>query len=198
MSVVILLIVFLIIVIFGVVLYFIYYNKKEKRPEISGQTKVPKECSRKFDINDYVFDTTPIKGSVIKENFELSPTTIIDKVLLEKDELYKRGILKDEISNTIYPSINNGRDCLEYPKDIYILAEKRGYCDGYTDYSTNISDDCYRELWKNAKCGGDPFNIPGKREWNSYQTLEGLKEDTQTWYYYANILNSSYHKQYCL
>ncbi len=196
MTVIALLILFLIVIIFGVVLYVNYYRKNnETSPQISDQTKVLKECPIKFDINNYVFDTTPIKGAVVKEKFELSPTTIVDKSLLDKESLYKRGILKDEISNTIVPALNNGNVCLEYPEEIYIPA---GYCDGYSEYSTGISDDCYKELWKNAGCGGDPFNIPDKKEWNSYQNLERLRGDVNTWYYYAKVLKNPYHTQYCL
>jgi len=194
MSIIVLLILFLIVIILGVVLYFIYY-KKETSSQVSDQTKVLKECPIKFDINDYVFDTTPVKGTVVKEKFELSLTTIVDKSLLSEESLYKRGILKDEISNTIVPALNNGSVCLEYPKEIYIPA---GYCDGYSDYSTGVSDDCYKELWKKAGCGGDPFNIPGKRDWNSQQTFQTLKGDASTWYYYGNIIKSPYHSQYCL
>ena len=187
--------IFLIIIIFGLVLYFIYYNKKEKRPEISGQTKVPKECSLKFNVSNYDIDNTPIKGSVIKENFELSPTTITDKTLLDEEGIYKRGILKDEISNTIYPSINHGSDCLEYPEEIYIPA---GYCDIYNDNSMNVSQSCYRELWKNAGCRGDPFLIPGKQKWNVSQPYSSLVGDVNAWYYYAKVLKNPYHAQYCL
>jgi hypothetical protein len=114
---------------------------------------------------------------------------------LDKESLYKRGILKYEITNTIYPAINGGNDCLEHPTEVYIPVS---HCYGYEEYSTGISDECYKELWKNVGCRGDPFNIPGKRDFNSSQELETLRGDAQTWHYYAKVLKNPYHAQYCL
>lgn len=70
-------------------------------------------------------------------------------------------------------------------------------CDIYNDSSVGISQDCYRQLWREVGCGGDPFLIPDKANWNSDKNLATLKGDVKTWYEYANNRNSSYHKQFC-
>ena len=200
MSIVILLIIFLIIVIFGVVLYFIYYKKKKEKPlEIQDKTKDVKECSRKFDIKDYVFDSTPKKGKMVKEKFELSPTTIVDKSLLSEESLYKRGILKEEISNTIVPALNDGQNCLEYPKVIYIpVTSPKLACEPYAYGSYEpISKDCYSQLWSNAGCGGDPFAMPGTED-NLVMGFSTLKQDVNDIAYRAKVLEDPYYMEYCL
>jgi hypothetical protein len=70
-------------------------------------------------------------------------------------------------------------------------------CSGYTDDSKGVSKECYNQIWKEAGCGGNPFDIPDKENWNKDKTLAALRNDAKVWYDYANNRGSGYHKGFC-
>ncbi len=61
-----------------------------------------------------------------KEGFTLSTALILDPNVLENDKVYSVGSIKPEAQiTTTTPSINGGRDCLQFPTTVYKLAPVR-------------------------------------------------------------------------
>lgn len=204
-TLIIVLILVFILIILGVIGYFIYKYIKSKEP-----------CPQN-DISNYDIGEIPIKGSDllqriftrvsmvmnrIKERFALSPGTVTNLSSLVSGTRYTRGTLKLGVSNTVTGPKNGGVNCSPFPTTIYtpegsVPIAISDPCSGYSGSSIRVSNDCYRKLWANAGCGGDPFLIPDKQKWNSFQTLDTLRGDVNNWYYYAKVLKNPYHAQYC-
>jgi len=205
---IIILIIFFILIILGVIGYFIYksYNK----------SKVQVPCPQN-DISNYNIDEKPLKGSDllqriftrfsnfmnrIRESFDLSPGTVTSISSMSPGILYSRGTINPGVSSIQTPPLNGGTNtCTPYPTTVYFPSSQSTIsdpCSGYSGSSTRVSKDCYRKLWATVGCGGDPFLIPDKENWNSSQTLDRLRGDVQTWHYYSKVLKNPYHMAYCL
>jgi hypothetical protein len=202
-TIIIVLIIVLVLIILGVIGYFIYKYSKSKLP-----------CPQN-DISNYNIGEIPIKGSDllqriftrvstvmnrIREKFVLSPGTVTSIQSMSPGILYSRGTINPGVSSTITPSKNNGTNCTPYPTTVYFPSSQSTIsdpCSGYSGSSTRVSKDCYRKLWADVGCGGDPFLIADKENWNSSQTLDRLRGDAQTWYRFAKVLKNPYHVQYC-
>jgi hypothetical protein len=61
-----------------------------------------------------------------KEGFTLSTALILDPNTLENNKVYSIGSIKTEAQiTTTSPSINGGRDCLQFPTTVYKIAPVR-------------------------------------------------------------------------
>jgi len=93
------------------VLYFLYKNKVSLK------------------INDLIIIAIALLGFKLlinKENFTLTTAIILDKNTLENDKVYSIGTIKPESQiTTTSPSINGGKDCLQFPTTVYKLAPIR-------------------------------------------------------------------------
>jgi hypothetical protein len=122
-----------------------------------------------------------------KENFALSSGTVLDVSQTDPTKFYYVGKLVK--SNTLSSSKNGGSNCLEFPSTVYKPMSITEPCLGYTDISTNISQDCYNSIWS-SNCITTP---PIMGDWHKSQTKSGLVSDTKSW----AALTSDMHRAGC-
>ena len=99
------------ILIFLAVVYLLYKNK--------DQLKINNTIIVIIAMLSYYFFFN-------KEGFALSSALILDPNTLENDKVYSVGSIKPEAQiTTTTPSINGGKDCLQFPTTVYTLAPIR-------------------------------------------------------------------------